>query len=42
MIEREACNKFYEDSGIIWDLKEDRMICPNCYADELGVPHETC
>ena len=33
MIECEACHKFFEDSGIVWDLKEDRVVCIECLPD---------
>lgn len=36
MIECESCNKFFEDSGIVWDLKEDRLVCTQCLPDSRG------
>ena len=30
--ECEACHKLFDKSDLIWDLKEDRMVCIQCYA----------
>ena len=43
MIECESCHEWIEDSGIIWDLIEDRMVCIPCYARFCPIPEiEAC
>jgi NAD-dependent SIR2 family protein deacetylase len=30
-IKCESCKKLKDEKDIIWDLKEDREVCKNCY-----------
>ena len=32
MIECECCHKWFRADDLIWDLKEDRMVCISCFA----------